>query len=297
MAIFINKKEEVISLTLTQYGRHLFSKGALKPAYYSFYDDDILYDGAYAGLASSSQNENVTRIKDTPRLKINPIYQIMNLDAPQNDHVAGCVEKANIINSSPIGTADPWSDFAPAWKIRPILDSQYFSGSVSYSASLGQKSRIPQIDIDIEYRYDQSSINDPKIIQIVEDPRVVLSVEEINTVYKNTSNFEIEVYEIENATRYRNGTDGAPVLRRLEFAHLGTEEEKTAMERTWHDPSYYTFARDDERTEQQFPVLDRKHVEHYMIFRVDKEIQDSVLISEPSPLYVAQEYVAPEDCD
>jgi hypothetical protein len=132
---------------------------------------------------------------------------------------------------------------------------------------------------------------------VAEEPRVLLNIEEINTVFKSDTNFEIEVYEIENATRWRAGTDGGPRLRRLKFADLGSEEEKTAMERTWHDPSYYTFARDEAQTEDQYPVLNRKHVEHYMLFRVDSQIEDTTLVTDPSPLYVAKEYVPPEDCD
>ena len=41
---FFNKKEEVIDLQLTQFGRHILSKGKFKPVYYSFHDDNILYN-------------------------------------------------------------------------------------------------------------------------------------------------------------------------------------------------------------------------------------------------------------
>jgi len=297
MAEFINKKEEVISISLTQYGKYLFSKGDFKPAHYSFYDDDILYDGSHAGVTSGSQNENLTRIKDSQTLKINPIYEIMKLDEGVNQHTASCVQKVKDINDSPIGNADPWTEYAPAWKIQPILDSQHFSGSVSYSASLGGGARIPQIDIDVEYRYDKGSNQDPKTILALEEPRVLLDIQEVNTIFKNSLNFEIEVYEIENATNWRSGVETGPRLRQLQFASLGTEEEITALERTMDDPSYYTFARDEAQTEDQYPVLNRKHVEHYMLFRVDEQIEDSVLVSEPSPLYVSKQYVPPEDCD
>ena len=70
MAEFINKKEEVINISLTQHGRYLLSKGKFKPSFYAFYDDDILYDAAHAGVTSGSQNENLTRIKETQTLKL-----------------------------------------------------------------------------------------------------------------------------------------------------------------------------------------------------------------------------------
>ena len=40
---FSNKKEDVVYMELTPYGRHLLSIGKLKPEYYAFFDDDILY--------------------------------------------------------------------------------------------------------------------------------------------------------------------------------------------------------------------------------------------------------------
>ena len=69
MTTYFNKKEEVINLELTQYGKYLLSKGKLRPVYYSFFDDDVLYDGAHGGVAEN-QNDIVTRIKDTPNLKV-----------------------------------------------------------------------------------------------------------------------------------------------------------------------------------------------------------------------------------
>ena len=53
---FFNKKEEVIDLQLTQYGRHLLSKGHFKPVFYSFHDDNILYNTANQGI-QEGQNE------------------------------------------------------------------------------------------------------------------------------------------------------------------------------------------------------------------------------------------------
>ena len=45
---FFNRKEEVIDIQLTQYGKHLLSKGKFRPSLYAFFDDDVLYDIEYA---------------------------------------------------------------------------------------------------------------------------------------------------------------------------------------------------------------------------------------------------------
>ena len=64
---FFNKKEEVIDLKLTQFGRFLLSKGKFKPVFYSFFDDNILYDSTKADL-EESQNDSENRIKETPTM-------------------------------------------------------------------------------------------------------------------------------------------------------------------------------------------------------------------------------------
>ena len=42
MAKFTNKKEQVFDLQLTSYAKYLMSIGKFKPAYYAFYDDNVL---------------------------------------------------------------------------------------------------------------------------------------------------------------------------------------------------------------------------------------------------------------
>ena len=41
---FFDDKQEIIKVELTTYGRYLISRGKFKPAYYEFFDDDIIYD-------------------------------------------------------------------------------------------------------------------------------------------------------------------------------------------------------------------------------------------------------------
>ena len=54
---FFDKKEEVIDIQLTQYGKHLLSVGKWRPVYYAFFDDNILYDGRYAMYTGSNAPE------------------------------------------------------------------------------------------------------------------------------------------------------------------------------------------------------------------------------------------------
>ena len=79
---FFDRKEEVLDLQLTQYGKYLLSIGKLSPSYYAFFDDDIDYDTQYQGDPpaldhtavsagpSESQKDTEDRIKETPRIKV-----------------------------------------------------------------------------------------------------------------------------------------------------------------------------------------------------------------------------------
>ena len=69
MAKFLDKKERVLDLELTNYGKYLLSVGKFKPTYYAFYDDNVLYDGAYANITESQNNIHKRIKEDTPYLE------------------------------------------------------------------------------------------------------------------------------------------------------------------------------------------------------------------------------------
>jgi hypothetical protein len=72
---FFNKKQEVLDIQLTPYGEDLLSRGKFKPAYYAFFDDDILYDGSGSAGITEVQNDIEPRIQDnTPKSKVQYVY-------------------------------------------------------------------------------------------------------------------------------------------------------------------------------------------------------------------------------
>jgi hypothetical protein len=69
---FFDKKQDVIDLQLTGYGKQLLSRGLFKPVYYAFSDDEVVYDARWvSGSNGDSQQSDIeTRIQEeTPRLK------------------------------------------------------------------------------------------------------------------------------------------------------------------------------------------------------------------------------------
>jgi len=64
MAKFIDKKEQVYDLKLTNYGHYLFSIGTFKPTYYTFLDDNVIYDKQYA--MARRPHATYTQYEDDP---------------------------------------------------------------------------------------------------------------------------------------------------------------------------------------------------------------------------------------
>lgn len=73
---YFNPKEDVLDIQLTPHGKLLFSQGKFSPKYYSFSDQDVLYNVNYSDPNSSrteTQNQANTRIlEETPYTKIIP---------------------------------------------------------------------------------------------------------------------------------------------------------------------------------------------------------------------------------
>ena len=79
---FLNKKEQVLDTLLTPYGERLLAEGKLKPEYYAFFDDNILYEQKYANTSNvtlTSQNFIEPRIQeDTPQLETQVVFSDRN---------------------------------------------------------------------------------------------------------------------------------------------------------------------------------------------------------------------------
>ena len=223
MAKFLNKKERVYDLKLTPYGHYLLSIGTFKPVYYSFLDDNVLYDGKYAGV-TETQNEIHKRIKeDTQYLESFVLFRDIesgsfptdgSLNYFEVDVTPTVVTPAQDIFhfNSVIGDAHLSADtqLAPAWKVVPL------SGRISSSTAIDVKNseRTPQINMTLNYTltteeasFEVNPENVRDIIDTVDgafyDNRIIvfeaddalLYVDEVNTQIL-TENFDMEVFEI-----------------------------------------------------------------------------------------------------
>jgi hypothetical protein len=230
MSKFLNKKEQVIDLKLTGYGNYLLSIGAFKPTYFTFVDDNVVYDSQYFGRSGEAQNEIHKRIKqDTQYIESLVLFEELNPNPLPNNElnffqsdIDPTMKDTRIDEfrlNSIIGDAFVGEDKqkAPSWKVVSLR------GDISSSSPNDtiNDNRIPQINIVANYKkkildaeeYENISFNtsnevdfvarteefaDGKLIYL-ESADVVIYVEEQNVELLN-ENFDIEVFELQDGT-------------------------------------------------------------------------------------------------
>lgn len=106
---FFNSKEEVVNIELTPYGKYLISRGKFKPFYYEFYDDDVLYDGKYAGV-EEGQEIPQQRIKESVRTR--PFYTFEGADKRYKEYIKQIRERKNSLKDSLLLTLEKKNNFS-----------------------------------------------------------------------------------------------------------------------------------------------------------------------------------------
>ena len=241
MAIFFDKKQDVIDIELTKYGEYLLSMGKFNPAYYSFFDDNILYDTRYAAF-SASQNSFEPRIQEnTPSLRTVSSFegretQVLEynkviadnprLREDQKIQFQSTPDRHFTTLTYPLGHSDLSAVKAPAWSLR-FYNNEIKSAETDLTGSRASQ-RIPQITATVKYETQIKSKNilpegvseefyqptdgDPVLqtqiyeddsFVVVEPDYILIDLQEINSPYER-ENFDIEVYEVKDET-LKNG--------------------------------------------------------------------------------------------
>ena len=199
---FFNKKEDVISIELTPHGRKLLSKGKLKPAYYAFFDDDILYDSQRGGFTETNSETKARIISETPSMRPQTNYKgveskIENMRSHETEN--------NLL--TPIGTNKIEEAKTAGWSIS-FLHNTASSMTSFFSDANSQTLQIPQIESTIEYKMTiprgETRLTPADLLQSQDfsksNDRINLKTQQvlINILEKNGFNFneslEMEVF-------------------------------------------------------------------------------------------------------
>ena len=269
---FFNKKEDVLKIELTPYGRSLLSNGKLMPKYYAFFDDDVIYDIGYTG-GTETQAEIKTRILDeTPRIRpqrdlTSPETELSSFERGTDSSRPYSQIAMNHL-TAPLGTSDGTFLEAPSWNMSFLL------GEISSVTDIVEQStthlkRIPQVTTTLEYtmqirntrdntpvRGQEISPNVPvsdvmpdgTYVELIDEQIICKILEEKGFLQKDNLEMEVFLYE---------GNEDIP--RKLKFA----AKQKTIVN---------GFLVDDKIDQPDFTP---DYVEYWLNIETDSNIPDS----------------------
>jgi len=284
--LFMNKKEEVLDIELTPYGKYLLARGKMKPVYYAFFDDNILYDSEYGGV-QEDQSATKNRIKlQTPQFQTQSKFTsdseiTQEVDFGDGDKVNVTAPLARNTLAYALSSADIGNQKTPAISLT-MLNGTFNNYDLNYRTPLGNK-LIDQINTKITFKYEikntgqaagdlpmdmvdvlglDDNINNKYIDGPVGQDGKYLSIEtdyiladilEENVDF-DFENFDIEVYEVSGST-----------LTPLTFA----EEQK--------DNIVNNILLDEVPQDDTEVKLSTTNVEYYFHIYCDSEIDRQVL--------------------
>jgi len=224
MSKFLDKKQTVYDIKITAYGKYLMANGKFKPHYYTFIDDNVVYDSNYVGY-SEHQNETHNRIKneteyleglvdfESVEKRAGRVRKFTPRDSLSLESDRIIPQRSNFYYEKIIGDAHNSSNkqLAPAMKIVTL------KGEISSSATkdLVNNLNVPQINMEATYTLAAHepmswATNENKYSGLLNTTRLfadnmligiepedlLIYAEELNTDLLN-DNFEIEIFEVD----------------------------------------------------------------------------------------------------
>ena len=265
---FFNKKEDVLKIELTPHGRRLLSQGKLKPEYYSFLDDDVLYDGAQGGVSENNSQTKNRILSETPYMKPQTNYKGVESSLSNEDNKS---EQVTYLQQK-IGTNNTAEVRAAGWNATALL-GEINTTSLTLTGSTTATQPIPQLEMILEYTMSVGNQNkleisnsgllfntelptlvkpDGSFVDIIEE-QILLNIFERNGFFHKDS-YEVEVYLYES--------DEIEIDRKLKFYQQDRQIENNMYV---EGPDISADIPED---------LTKEYVEYYMDISVDKEIPE-----------------------
>jgi len=245
---FFNKKEDIIEIQLTPYGRKLLSQGELKPEYYAFFDDDILYDSGKGGFAETNSQSKTRILTETPSMR--PISANFGIESNIETEYSQVIDNHML---QAIGTSSEIEKKTAGWNVI-ALDKEFDTFSLTSSLNSSTLA-IPQINCKLEFTMSMGNLNsndgnstlsllgddlpvDPDGNYLnIQDESVVLYLMEKNG-FVNSDSFEVEVFLYEEDESNLTKLHFLKQQERIVNDML-VEQEDNDMEPTKENVEYY----------------------------------------------------------
>ncbi len=145
---FLDQKEQVIHLVLTKHGKEQISKGLFSPSFYSFVDDDILYDSSNASFTEAQNDAQKRIIDETPKNSI-LISQAQPEDNKNKPYIADLPFREKDLYRAFNGLSDSERGNQQAPRFNYIGLKNVISSS-AHTVQVGSGSyQVPQLNFDL----------------------------------------------------------------------------------------------------------------------------------------------------
>jgi hypothetical protein len=165
---FFNKKEDVLQIELTPYGRKILGQGKFKPVYYTFLDDDVLYDAEKAGISENPIHASNRILKETPYVKPQTNYKGVESSIDIKSSLSMNLNDDKVIPERSeklqyqLGTNNYNTNKSAEISVTFLLGEISGNVSTQYSRSNIAPIDIPQINCDLEYILSVGDQSNPK---------------------------------------------------------------------------------------------------------------------------------------
>jgi len=292
---FFNKKEDVLKIELTPHGRKLLSQGMLKPEFYAFFDDDIIYDSDRGGFSETNSQTKTRILTETPSLRPQTTHRGVDtgikssLSIDKNDSMVYAIGTNNFSGQDAVG-----------WEMY-LLEGEADTYSYNYTTTTNENIKIPQVNSLLNFTMSIDNIRNGEMPEsdyieyspdMVADDGTYITVEEQGMlVYLSEKNgfSSSEGYTVD-AFIYE---DDKQEFRKLKFLSRTIDENEIKNDIL----SLRSPGSDDGIFEQPEEFIDKDTVENYFDFLVDDEVSRIKICEGIRSLSAKDIYVDLQDYD
>ncbi len=280
---FFDKKQDVLKIELTPYGRSLLSNGKLMPKYYAFFDDDIVYDISAIGGTETQDGIKNRILNETPRLRpqrdlTSPENLISNFEQGDNSSRPFSHVQLNYL-TEPLGTSDGTEREASSWHLTAILgeidyniDEERLEVESTYEASGSYLRQIPQVNMTVEYTMQVRNIRDDSPVR----GQAISPSVPASRVFDDGTYLEVMDDQIITRIIEKNGFTFKEGLE-IEAFIFEDEEKLIPLKMTPRTKNIVNDMLVDNNDEDSFIDIDKSYLEYWLSIFFDDDIPDSDL--------------------